>query len=76
MTSVIPQEIDLVYLFFFERFCVNLAIMQKEMIFFVCMAVLFVLAILTIGGIMLYDEIKTYFNKRKKDIISEEINLF
>ena len=50
--------------------------MQKEIIFFVCMAVLFVLAILTIGGIMLYDEIKTYFNKRKKDIISEEINLF
>lgn len=50
--------------------------MQREMIFFVCMVVLLVAALLFIGGIMLYDEVKTFFNKRKKDVISEEINLF
>lgn len=50
--------------------------MQKEMIFFVCMAVLFIAVLLVIGGILLYDEIKTFFNKRKKDVISDEINLF
>ena len=67
---------DLVHLFFFVRICVNPAVMQREMIFFVCMVVLLVAALLFIGGIMLYDEVKTFFNKRKKDVISEEINLF
>lgn len=46
------------------------------MIFFVCLAVLFVVILLFIGGIVVYDEIKTFFKKRKKDIISDEIELF
>ena len=50
--------------------------MNTDLIYAVSLLVIIVVVALGIGGISLYDEIKTAINKRKKDVISEEINLF
>ena len=50
--------------------------MNTDLIFFLTMLALAALFCLAWMGINLYDWIKTAINKRKKDVLSEEIQLF